>query len=116
MSRSRKAEPTPTPNVDDLIDHMQLNHLQCRDFGHAWRPWNATWSNEDRCYHAQLRCSRCKTVRVRLIGQNGALIDTHYDYPDGYLVKGMGRLTGTDRDHVRLVSVTALLTPDTDDE
>jgi hypothetical protein len=54
-------------------------------------------------------CGRCHTERVRLIGPRGELLANRYVYADGYLVKGMGRLTGTDRDALRLAALQTLL-------
>lgn len=92
---------------------MQDTHLQCRDFGHSWRPFSARWVPEERCYESQLRCARCRTIRVRLIGQSGQLLGSHYDYADGYIVKGMGRLDGDERNMLRLESVLRVMPPDT---
>lgn len=108
---------TPPPrhsvDVDQTISGMRDDHLQCRDFGHSWRPYTARWSPEDRCYETQLRCQRCKTIRVRLIGQRGEQLSNHYDYADGYIVKGMGRLDGDERNRLRLESVQRIMPNDT---
>jgi hypothetical protein len=93
------------PDLDKLIENMPENHLQCRDFGHSWRPHTATWDPKARCYVTQLRCSRCRTLRERIIDANGQQVTSHYDYPDGYLVHGLGRLSPGDRNHVRLITV-----------
>jgi hypothetical protein len=116
VTRPRNNAATPVPDVDAFIDNMALNHIQCRDFGHSWRPYRAWWDASEHCYISQLRCSRCRTVRHRYIGQNGQLIAGHYEYADGYLVKGIGRLTGGDRDHIRLASISRVLVPDTAEE
>jgi hypothetical protein len=53
---------------------------------------------------------------VRYLSRTGHQLGGQYDYPEGYLVKGMGRLTGSDRDVIRLQSVLAVLAPDTAEE
>lgn len=103
---------SPDFRADDTIKTMPNEHLQCRDFGHSWRPFTATWESSDRYYEVQLRCARCKTVRIRLVGQRGQLIRSRYDYADGYVVKGMGRLDGDERDMLRLESVLRILPDD----
>ena len=116
MSKPRRKLRAVGSDLDALIDHMPENHLQCRDFGHSWRPYTATWDAPARCYVTQLRCSRCRTLRERIIGQNGQQLGSHYLYADGYLVEGMGRLGPADRNHLRLVSVLRVLIEDTAEE
>jgi hypothetical protein len=103
-------------SAHDAIVSMRTDYLQCRDFGHAWRPYTAAWSEIERAYVAQLRCSRCRTIRVRTISRTGAQLATHYVYPDGYLIAGLGRLTGSDRDELRLASIQQVLPIDTMEE
>ena len=96
-------------DLDAAIEAMRDSHMQCRDFGHSWRPRAVESVPQRRQWLQQLRCSRCGTVRQRLIDEYGAQLGGGYVYPDGYLTKGLGRLTGTDRDHLRLASLMALL-------
>lgn len=103
-------------DVDQTIHGMRSDFLQCRDFGHSWRPFTARWDGSERAYETVLRCSRCKTRRVRWIAQNGEQVESHYDYADGYVITGMGRLTGTERNALRLESVRRVLPEDADDE
>lgn len=95
--------------VKQATAEIAPEHLACRDFGHAWAPFTASWSSAERAYFVQLRCGRCATLRARVIDRQGALVANHYTYADGYLVKGLGRLTGGDRDAVRLASIQQLL-------
>ena len=88
---------------------MPETHLQCRDFGHSWRSHKATWDPTARCFVTLLRCTRCRTVRERVFDVTGQQIESHYLYADGYLVKGLGRLSPSDRNHVRLVSVLRIV-------
>lgn len=102
-----RAVPSPQDRLTQAIAGMEPEHLHCRDFGHGWQPWTAR--RVPGGYESVLRCARCLTVRVRKIGMRGQVLSTSYDYPDGYQVKGLGQLTGTDRDKVRLASLLALL-------
>lgn len=97
-----------------ILDDMADAFIQCRDFGHAWRPYSARWDTDDRCYVQQLRCPRCKTIRERRIGRHGQLLGSWYDYPEGYVMpSGMGRMTGSDRDLIRERSILKLVPIDT---
>lgn len=118
-STAAPAAPTHDPNgfsLEQAVTNMELTHVQCRDFGHSWRPYSARWLSAYNSYESQLLCQRCKTVRTRFLSRTGAQLNSQYDYADGYLVKGMGRLTGGDRDVIRLASILAVLAPDTADE
>lgn len=81
----------------------------CRDFGHTWRPYTAEWVPQRRHYVETLTCTRCRTMRSRLLDEYGALLANHYTYADGYLIHGMGRLSGDDRNHLRLAGLQAVM-------
>ena len=110
--KSVQAEATPGRAVDfdveGTIHALPDTHIQCRDFAHQWRPFTATYDKKARYYEVELKCSRCKTIRRRYIGLDGGLISSSYDYVDGYLIKGMGRLAGAERNMLRLESVKRL--------
>lgn len=103
-------------DVEGAVNKMSVDHLQCRDFGHSWRPFSARWMPRENYYESQLRCARCHTIRTRWLSRTGAQVGGSYDYAEGYQIKGLGRLTGTDRDHVRLASVLSVLVTDTAEE
>jgi len=102
--------------IERAVKGMDLAFIQCRDFGHSWRPYSARWLPQDNAYRSELICQRCKTIRARWLSSTGAQLSGNYDYPEGYLVQGLGRLTGSDRDVIRLQSVLSVLTTDTAEE
>jgi hypothetical protein len=104
------SRPSPEFDLDSALHHMRANFIQCRDFGHSWRPFTATWDPDYNVYKTALRCSRCFTKRFRDISRDGQQLGNRYDYTDGYTLKGVGRMTGEDRDHLRLESLTRILT------
>lgn len=89
--------------------HMTQAQLECRSLGHNWRPLEAEWSAADNAYDVSNRCVRCRTVRVMLWNARGHVISSHYEYPDGYLMVGLGRVVGEGRDALRLESVGRFL-------
>ena len=97
----------PSFDLDAAIGSMPDSHLHCRDYGHSWRAFTAAWNAKERAYDQTLRCTRCRALRSRLLDSHGNVLNTNYTYPDSYLVRGMGRLTGDDRGMVRLASVRA---------
>lgn len=94
---------------DTAIEALPAAFLHCRDFGHNWKPYRATWNPQFKYYEASLRCIRCKTQRTRFIGPRGEMAGSKYEYADGYQMSGYGRMTGGERDHIRLASITHLL-------
>lgn len=99
--------------LEKAVQSMKVEYVQCRDFGHSWRPYHAKWWPKENAYESQLRCPRCGCVRTRWLSRTGSQIGSAYDYPDGYQMKGLGRLSGTDRDVIRLQSILSVLVEDT---
>jgi len=110
--RARSTDPVTPVKIQDAVKSMAVEHIQCRDFGHSWRPYSARWMPTFNQYESQLICNRCTTIRTRFMSRTGALLDSKYDYVEGYTVKGMGRLTGHDRDIIRLESILSVLEKD----
>lgn len=99
---------TSTP-VGAALSALSDHHLLCRDFGHSWRPYTAEWIPQRRQYVEALVCVRCTTVRRRLLDEWGALLGNSYTYSEGYQVHGIGRLTGDDRNDLRLAGLQAIM-------
>src|SRR5262245_10436346 len=91
--------------VRDFAHGLSESALQCRELGHLWRPYTASFSTHEGVYHRSLRCSRCRTERVQVLSDKGTVLSNGYVYPDGYLHAGMGRIAGDARDVLRLESL-----------
>jgi hypothetical protein len=104
----------PNFRLDAVVDGMRVEHLQCRDFGHSWRPFTARQVKH--IYEQQLRCSRCHTLRKRLLSMRGEVLSSSYEYADSYVIKGLGRIVGDEKDHLRLASILKLVVEDTAEE
>lgn len=88
-------------------------YLLCRDMGHLWRPYRATYVSEDQCYRRVLRCGRCRTERLQDIGLDGVILSGTYAYADGYVAPpGTGRLDTQARGSLRLESTLRLIGKD----
>jgi len=81
----------------------------CRDFGHSWKPYTAVYIPQRKHYLETLLCVRCKSARRRLLDRTGSQLGSAYTYNEGYQVKGLGRLSGHDKDAVRLASLNVIL-------
>lgn len=90
-------------DVDDALAQLPPNHLRCRDYGHAWTPYSAYRIPGG--FNRRMRCRDCGSVREQVLDRTGDVLKGHYVYADGYLIEGIGRLTGTDRGRVRLATV-----------
>ena len=76
---------------------------ECRDWRHSWRPYRA-WKIRGG-FEEHRQCAVCGAVVVRLLDSRGYQTSRRIQYPDGYVVKGMGRLTEDDRAELRLAGV-----------
>jgi len=95
--------------VSAVLKDMDGDHIQCRDYGHTWAPFTAHRIEGGKGYDQILRCIRCGTHRHRVLDRWGDVLHNTYAYSDGYLVPGLGRLSGTDRGAVRLASIMGQL-------
>jgi len=87
---------------------LKPDYMECRDYGHPWRPYSARFIPKLREYEQTLRCDRCGTERFRTLNAHGHIMGTSYAYAEGYLVAGLGVLSSTDRDYLRLANVQAM--------
>jgi hypothetical protein len=91
-------------DLADFIEALPDAYLLCRELGHTWKPWRA--STDGRAYDRVLKCPRCKTERHQVLTMRGHVVSNRYEYPERYLTKGLGSLSGDDRDSLRLASLT----------
>jgi hypothetical protein len=96
-------------NLTTRVTGMKTEHLQCRDFGHAWAPYTVESVPQRKVYIETLRCDRCHTHRLRIIKRDGSLVGGSYRYVEGYRVEGMGRVSVTSRAVMRAEVLNRLL-------
>jgi hypothetical protein len=80
--------------------------LECRTYGHNWQPLRATYNARLLFYAVVQICPRCGTQRNMEIGSRGQVYASWYTYPEGYLLSGLGRITGDARDTLRMETIT----------
>lgn len=77
--------------VEEVVATIRWAFAQCRDWGHAWRPWR-TEDYPDGSEDRTLKCRSCGTLRIEYLSARGLRDRSpRYEYPDGYLL-GIGRL------------------------
>jgi len=91
--------------IEDIADEF----LACRDFGHAWRPFDVKISRKQQEIHRIFRClHECGTERTQVLSVDGYILRSFYSYPDGYVLSGLGRLDTSDRARIRVMGTNFL--------
>lgn len=90
-------------NVDQIIEGIDPTSLVCRDFAHSWTSWYAKRTEDG--FERGLRCTNCDTRKVQKLDTLGYIAASRYEYPDGYVLKGVGRVNAEFKACVRLASL-----------
>lgn len=97
-------------DVHVAIAKLSRAFMECRDWGHSWRPYTVGVDQRSNTFEETLRCSRCYTRRHRLIsGRTGSIVKTHYTYREGYLIPGWGRMSKDDKGELRLAVLRVMV-------
>jgi len=76
---------------------------ECRSWAHLWRPLRA-WKIRGG-FEEHRECAQCESVCIRLLDTRGYQVSRRIVYADGYLRRGMGRLSEDDRAELRLADI-----------
>lgn len=101
-------------NAETFAATLTDRFLQCRDFGHNWRPLTVDYDRKSRSYYRQLRCVSCRTIRKQLLDGSGHVVTNSYAYADGYLTHHFQRGTYS-RDVFRAEALTRFLSKHSDE-
>lgn len=110
MSQPGEARYASPTEVERQAARWSEAFLECRLYGHNWRPSSATFHNVYRYWRIVQQCPRCTSERVAELDSHGAVTSQQIDYADGYLTDGIGRIVGDARDTLRLAAVQRLYT------
>jgi hypothetical protein len=105
----RQLDEADANEVEQWAANLKQSWLLCRELGHTWKPHAARYVAEQHVYERSLRCTRCFTERRQLLSGHGHVVSSQYVHPDGYLHKGLGRISGEGRDVLRLESLTRFI-------
>jgi hypothetical protein len=103
--------PSDTPrfaspdDVEDEAAGWPNDFLECRLYGHVWRPNRATFNRTLRYYYVVQACSRCHSERHSELDQRGRVTAVWMRYAEGYLTKKIGRIIGDAKDSLRLIGL-----------
>jgi hypothetical protein len=88
------------------IGDLPPTYVRCRTWRHAWGPYDVETLPRRSGYVQTLRCERCGALRWYTLDRRGDVTSRGgRRYPDGYLLRGIGRLDEDDRARLRLMSV-----------
>lgn len=105
-----------TPKIDQRLVNRKREFLLCGDFGHLWQEpeddqeWKigeVTRAGKPRTVFREVTCSRCGTVRKDIYTVTPWKWQRHhYDYPEGYRIRGNGqpKLRRDDTRYARFVA------------
>jgi hypothetical protein len=82
--------------------------LKCRTDGHRWEDSRATRNDRYKYIRIVQVCPRCVSERITEMDFYGEVFDRHIDYSEGYLLVGLGRISGQGRNVLRMTSVERL--------
>jgi hypothetical protein len=92
---TRAARPAHAPPADleaekGFAEGMESDQLHCRELGHSWAGYTASWDSQAKVYDRTLVCSSCGCQRHQILDSEGYIVKNGgYHYPEGYLAKGV---------------------------
>jgi hypothetical protein len=96
--------------VQALTNQWSPGILECRAYGHQWRPSRVIYNKVDRFYAIYQSCPRCECERYQEMTVAGHVVASYIHYAPGYLAEGSGRIIGEAKDAVRVAAVTRVWT------
>jgi hypothetical protein len=91
--------------VQALASEWTEGMLECRAYGHQWRPSRVVYNKVDRFYAIYQVCPRCGCERYQEMTTIGRVVASFIQYAPGYLAHGVGRIQGEAKDAVRVAAV-----------
>lgn len=96
--------PSANANNQEFRREVKDEYRACRALGgHGWLP--TTFEFDRAQYKQGMRCMRCKTNKVMIIGLDGEIKRNVYEYPEDYLLDGGGALTAQERAKLRVMEL-----------
>lgn len=107
MTRSRRRVQrfAELADIERQVDLWTDAQIECRDLGHHWLPVDAIHVARLHFYRVSHGCARCGMVRIREMSESGHVYAQTYQYPDGYLAQGLGRIAGDAKDAIRVAAI-----------
>jgi hypothetical protein len=89
MARTPRPNHAPPADIEaehDFARGLASALLHCRELGHSWANYTASWHADSGTYDRALICGSCGTERHQILDAEGFIVSNgRYRYPDGYL-------------------------------
>lgn len=85
---ARKQTTIQYATADDWANSLENHLLHCRELGHSWDAYTASYDAKAKVYDRTLQCGSCGTQRHQVIDSDGEVVKNTYTYVEGYLAKG----------------------------
>lgn len=95
--------------ANKMIEGSKETFLVCRTLGHKFDEGTSIVKRSGGKYFWSMGCSRCGTVRTKILSPQGRIVGADYSYPKGYSTPGVGRLDIGGLAHLRLFVVMNVL-------
>jgi hypothetical protein len=100
--------------LEEDLRQLPLNYQDCRDNTHSCFTWQVDWLSNGGASEIR-KCRSCESTKPRDLDRWGWVMwEGNIEYPKAtedhpaFLLKGHGRLTGTDRDFMRMVRMETM--------
>lgn len=102
-------------DVENAARSWSDGQVNCRVYGHAWRP--LTVIHRPGVFTIHQRCGRCRNEREQDVNEQGYPVSPwRPTYVDGYLLKKLGRVGVDGRAVLRLQSIQGLYVNEVQDD
>lgn len=94
----------------ELAADMPSAYVQCRELrSHAWQWLTGRRFPQEGRAERTLICERCEAKRHQTMTLQGEILSDLRDYPDGYLLHGVGRVDGSGAAVLRMAATNRML-------
>lgn len=97
-------------SVEAAAEDWSKGVVACRSYGHQWKP--STARRHGTAFVITQRCPSCRATRTCDMDSRGYASPWKYEYPEGYLMQGLGRVDTHGRAALRLKTLESLTIED----
>lgn len=82
----------PPDDVAKFAASLDIKPLICRSSSHVWAALTSSVRQVEGHLHWTTDCDQCGTTRTVVYTADGYIVSRRYEYPEGYLLSGLGRV------------------------
>lgn len=95
--------------ANKMIGRSNSIFLVCRAISHRFDESTSSVKQTGGKFFWSMKCSRCGTVRTKILNRQGRIVGADYSYPKGYTAPGIGRLDANAQGYLRLHVINNVL-------